>query len=59
VLLVFLFRTTLGKELKTGTPDAGVLVAQGMLTPELIIAVGEELAEAVKFAEEKEPASSA
>jgi hypothetical protein len=49
----------LGKELKTGTPDAGVLVAQGMLTPELIIAVGEELAEAVKFAEEKEPASSA
>lgn len=36
------------KSLKRTLQDAGgVLVAQGMLTPELIISVGEELAEAV------------
>ncbi len=53
------FEQLWAKSLKQALRDAGVLVAQGMLTPELIIAVGEELAEAVKFAEEKEPASSA
>jgi len=47
------------KSLKQALRDAGVLVAQGTLTPELIIAVGEELAEAVKFAEEEETASNA
>lgn len=40
------------KNLKQALRDqGGVLVAQGMLTPELLIAVGDELAEAVKFAE--------
>jgi hypothetical protein len=48
----------LGKELKTGTPGCRSTCSPGH-APELIIAVGEELAEAVKFAEEKEPASSA
>ncbi|MFZ2498345.1 MAG: DUF1269 domain-containing protein [Methanosarcina sp.] len=40
------------KSLKRAIRDSGgVLVSQGMLTPELLIAVGEELSEAVKFAE--------
>jgi uncharacterized membrane protein len=44
------------KSLKQALRDAGgMLVAQGMLTPELLTLVGEELAEAVKFAEEKKP----
>jgi uncharacterized membrane protein len=42
------------KSLKQAVRDAGgVLMSQGMLTPELLIAVGEELAEEVKFAEKK------
>ncbi|MCC4766276.1 DUF1269 domain-containing protein [Methanosarcina sp. DH1] len=42
------------KSLKQAIRDAGgVLVSQGMLTPELLVAVGEELTEAVKFAEKK------
>lgn len=46
------------KSLKQAVRDAGgVLVSQGMFTPELLIAVGEELAEEVKFAEKKKPGS--
>jgi uncharacterized membrane protein len=48
------------KSLKQAIKDAGgVLVSQGMLTPELLIAVGEELAEAVEFAEKKKTGSQA
>jgi uncharacterized membrane protein len=48
------------KSLKQALIDAGGrLVSQGMLTPELLIAVGEELAEAVEFAEKKKPGSQA
>jgi uncharacterized membrane protein len=48
------------KNLKQALRDAGgVLVSQGMLTPELLIAVGEELEEAVKSAEKKKPGSHA
>lgn len=48
------------KNLKQALRDAGgVLVAQGMLTPELLVAAGEELAEAVKFAEKRKPGSRA
>jgi uncharacterized membrane protein len=48
------------KSLKQAIRDSGgVLVSQGMLTPELLIAVGEELAEAVKFAEKRKPGSMA
>jgi len=48
------------KNLKQAIREAGgVLVSQGMITPELLIAVGEELAEAVKFAEKKKPGSRA
>ncbi|AKB18238.1 hypothetical protein MSWHS_1375 [Methanosarcina sp. WWM596] len=44
------------KNLKQAIKDAGgVLVSQGMITPKLLALVGEELAEAVKFAEEKKP----
>ncbi|WP_229392097.1 DUF1269 domain-containing protein [Methanosarcina sp. DH2] len=46
------------KSLKQAVRDAGgVLVSQGMFTSELLIAVGEELAEEVKFAEKKKPGS--
>ena len=42
------------KSLKRAIRDAGgVLVSQGMLTPELLAVVGEELTEAVRAAEEK------
>ena len=58
-LVSSLSNTSGQRTLKQALRGAGVLVAQGMLTPELIIAVGEELAEAVKSAEKKEPASSA
>lgn len=48
------------KSLKQAVRDAGgVLVSQGMLTPELLIEVGEELSEAVKFAEKKKTGSRA
>ncbi|HII81301.1 MAG TPA: DUF1269 domain-containing protein [Methanosarcina sp.] len=48
------------KELKQVLRDAGgVLISQGMITPELLILVGEELAEAVKFAEKKKTESQA
>lgn len=48
------------KKLKQAISDAGGRVAsQGMLTPELLIAVGEELAEAVEFAEKKKTGSQA
>jgi len=48
------------KSLKQAIRDAGgALVSQGMLTPELLALVGEELAEAVKFAEEKKPGMAA
>ncbi|MHC1754607.1 MAG: DUF1269 domain-containing protein [Methanosarcina sp.] len=48
------------KSLKQALRDAGgVLVSQGMITPELLILVGEELAEAVRFAEEKKPGMAA
>ena len=48
------------KNLKQAIREAGgVLVSQGMLTPELLALVGEELAEAVKFAEEKKPGMAA
>lgn len=48
------------KNLKQAIRDAGgVLVSQGMLTPELLALVGAELAEAVKFAEEKKPGMAA
>ncbi len=40
------------KDLKQAIHDAGgILLSQGMLTPELLVAVGKELAEAVRFAE--------
>jgi uncharacterized membrane protein len=48
------------KKLKQSISDAGGRIAsQGMLTPELLIAVGEELAEAVEFAEKKKTGSQA
>ena len=48
------------KSLKQELRDAGgVLVAQGMLTPELLAAAGEELAEVVKFEEKRRPGSRA
>ncbi len=48
------------KSLKQAIRDAGgILVSQGMLTPELLMAVGEELAEAVIFAEKKKKGSQA
>ena len=48
------------KNLKQAIRDAGgVLVSQGMLTPELLVAVGEELTEAVKFAEKKKGSQAA
>ncbi|KKG07754.1 MULTISPECIES: DUF1269 domain-containing protein [unclassified Methanosarcina] len=48
------------KNLKQAIREAGgVLVSQGMITPELLALVGEELAEAVKFAEEKKPGMAA
>jgi len=48
------------KNLKQAIREAGgVLVSQGMLTPELLALVGEELAAAVKFAEEKKPGMAA
>ncbi len=47
------------KQLKQALRDAGgVLVSQGMITPELLVLVGEELAEAVRLAEKK-PGSQA
>jgi uncharacterized membrane protein len=46
------------KDLNRAVRDAGgVLVSQGILTPELLIAVGEDLAETVKFAGKKKPGS--
>ncbi|HII02614.1 TPA: DUF1269 domain-containing protein [Methanosarcinaceae archaeon] len=43
------------KKLKQAIADAGgVLVTQGMITPELLALVGQELAEAVEAAEKKE-----
>ena len=51
---VFIIEHLWAKKLKQALRDAGgVLVSQGMLTPELLIAVGEELEEAVKAAEKK------
>ncbi|WP_440948071.1 DUF1269 domain-containing protein [Methanosarcina sp. T3] len=48
------------KDLKQAIKDeGGVLVSQGMLTPELLALVGEELAEAVKFAEEEQKSHAA
>jgi uncharacterized membrane protein len=48
------------KSLKQALSDAGgVLVSQGMITPELLVLVGEELAEAVEFAEKKKSGSQA
>lgn len=48
------------KNLKQALRDAGgVLVSQGMITPELLVLVGEELAEAVRAAEEKRPGMAA
>lgn len=48
------------KGLKQAISDAGgIMISQGMLTPELLISVGEELAEAVEFAEKKKPVSQA
>jgi uncharacterized membrane protein len=48
------------KSLKQAIRDSGgVLVSQGMLTPELLAEVGEELAEAIKVAEKKKPRSQA
>ena len=48
------------KELKQALRDAGgVLVSQGMITPELLVLVGEELAEAVEFAEKKQGSKAA
>ncbi|AKB28951.1 hypothetical protein MSSIT_2232 [Methanosarcina siciliae T4/M] len=48
------------KELKQAIKDAGgVLVSQGMLTPELLALVGQELSEAVNFAEEEQKSQEA
>ncbi len=48
------------KGLKQAIGDAGgIMISQGMLSPELLISVGEELAEAVEFAEKKKPESQA
>jgi len=48
------------KGMKQAISDAGgIMISQGMLTPELLISVGEELAEAVEFAEKKKPGSQA
>ncbi|HIH94869.1 TPA: DUF1269 domain-containing protein, partial [Methanosarcina acetivorans] len=48
------------KQLKQAIKDAGgVLVSQGMLTPELLALVGQELAEAVTFAEEEQKSHEA
>jgi uncharacterized membrane protein len=48
------------KSLKQAIRDSGgILVSQGMITPELLTVVGEELAEAVKAAEEKKPEQKA
>lgn len=57
---IFIIEHLWAKSLKKATRDAGgVLVSQGMLTPELLTVVGEELAEAVKAAEEKKPENKA
>jgi len=51
---IFIIEHLWAKNLKLAIQDAGgVLVSQGMLTPELLVAVGEELAEAVEFVEKK------
>jgi uncharacterized membrane protein len=53
---IFIVEHLWAKSLKQAIRDAGgILVSQGMLTPELLTVVGEELAEAVKAAEEKKP----
>lgn len=58
--LVIIIEHLWAKELKQALSDAGgVLVSQGMITPELLVLVGEELAEAVRAAEEKRPGMAA
>jgi uncharacterized membrane protein len=50
---VFIIEHLWAKSLKQALRDAGgVLLSQGMLSPELLVMVGEELKEAVKVAEE-------
>jgi uncharacterized membrane protein len=57
---IFIIEHLWAKSLKQAIRDAGgILVSQGMLTPELLTVVGEELAEAVKAAEEKKPENNA
>ncbi|AKB78144.1 hypothetical protein MSHOH_1661 [Methanosarcina horonobensis HB-1 = JCM 15518] len=58
--LILIIEHLWAKKLKQALRDAGgVLVSQGMITPELLILVGEELAEAVKFAEKKRGSEAA
>ncbi|AKB28954.1 hypothetical protein MSSIT_2235 [Methanosarcina siciliae T4/M] len=48
------------KQLKQALRDSrGVLISQGMLTPGLLMLVGDELAEAVNFAEEEQKSHEA
>lgn len=50
---IFIIEHLWAKSLKQALRDAGgVLMAQGMISPELLITVGEELKEAVRAAEE-------
>ena len=50
---IFIIEHLWAKSLKQALRDAGgVLMSQGMLSPELLIMVGEELSEAVMAAEE-------
>ena len=56
---IFIIEHLWAKNLKQAIRDAGgILVSQGMLTPELLVLVGEELGEAVRAAENK-PGSKA
>jgi uncharacterized membrane protein len=57
---IFIIEHLWAKKLKQALSDAGgILVSQGMITPELLILVGEELAEAVNFAEEEQKSQAA
>lgn len=57
---IFIIEHLWAKELKQALRDAGgVLVSQGMITPKLLVLVGEELAEAVEFAEKKRGSKAA
>ncbi|WP_255335296.1 DUF1269 domain-containing protein [Methanosarcina sp. KYL-1] len=58
---IFIIEHLWAKSLKQAIHDAGgVLVSQGMITPELLAMVGQELAEAVEAAEknERKPAAA-